>query len=80
MGEIHAASFLLAARLASLHAGGAEDPVQETIVSARKMQEPLFDVPKSATVLDERELADAGIRTLQEASLSGEFLPRSAFS
>ena len=79
MGEVHVASFLLAARLAALP-GGTDEPVQETIVSARKSEEPLFDVPKSATVLDEVALDDAGIRTLQEASLAVPNLRLTEFS
>ena len=53
-------------------AEGAQEEKQrigETIVTARKYEEALLDVPGSITVIDSQVLEDAGILTLQDASI-----------
>ncbi len=57
-----------------------EGDADETVVVAHKLEEPLFTYPQSATVFDERALDDAGIRTLQEASLTVPNLRLTEFS
>jgi len=43
--------------------------VGQTIVTARKLEEELVDVPRSISVVGSDTLQDAGIRTMQEASI-----------
>jgi iron complex outermembrane receptor protein len=52
-------------------------PVDETVVSARKLAEPLSDVPLAATVLDARALEDA--RVLEVSDLLAR-VPNTIFS
>ncbi len=46
-----------------------EAPVSQTIVTARKVDEPASKVPQSISVVDEQEIRDAGIQSMREAAL-----------
>lgn len=67
LGQVSSLAILMATTATSAWAQSSATEVEEVVVSARKIEEKLRDVPIAATVLDETVIRDqGGVRTMED--------------